>query len=65
MGSKLMEKMAHPTIVKPVEPIWEYRMENSTLPNKTDVLVLDDEVYGMKIDNYMVKYKEVRERKIA
>ena len=52
--------MARPTIAKPVEPIQEYRMDNSTLPNETDVLVLDDKVYGIKIDKYMVKYKEVR-----
>ena len=40
-------------------------MENSTPPNKTDVPVLDDKVYGMKVDKYMVNYKEVRAKKIA
>ena len=48
MGSKAMEEMAHPKIVKPVKPIREYRMENSTPPNKTDVPVLDDKIYGTK-----------------
>ena len=40
-----MEEMAHPTIFNQVEPIQEYRMENSTLPYKTDVPVLYDKVY--------------------
>ena len=40
-------------------------MENSTPPNKTVVPVLDDKVYGMKVDKYMVNYKEVRAKKIA
>ena len=65
MGSKAMGEMAHPTIVKPVEPIQEYRMEKSTSPNESGVPVLDDKVYRMKVDKYMVKYKEVRVNKIA
>ena len=40
-------------------------MDNSTLLKKTDVPFLDDKVYGMKVDNYMVNYKDVREKKIA
>ena len=40
-------------------------MENSTLPKETDVPVLDDKVYGMKDHSYMLKYKEVRAKKIA
>ena len=47
--------MAYPTIFKPVEPILEYRMDKSTPPNETDVPILDDKVYGMKVVNYMVK----------
>ena len=65
MGSKAMEEMAYPTIVKPVEPIQEYRMDKSTPPNEADVPVLDDKVYRMKVDKYMVNYKEVRANKIA
>ena len=40
-------------------------MDKPTLPNETDVLVLYDKVYGIKVDKYMIKYKEVRENKIA
>ena len=40
-------------------------MDNSTQPNKTEVPVLDDKVYGMKFEKYMVKYKEVWSEKIA
>ena len=55
MGSKAMDEMAHPKIVEPVEAIQEYRMENYTLPNETYVPVLDDKVYGMKVNKYMLK----------
>ena len=40
-------------------------MDNSTPPNETDVPVLGDKVYGMKVDKYMVTYKEVRAKKIS
>ena len=40
-------------------------MDNSTFSNETDVPVFDDKVYGMKVDKYIVKYKEVRANKIA
>ena len=40
-------------------------MENSTPPNKTDIPVFDDKLYGVKVDKYMVKYKEVRAKKIS
>ena len=33
MGSNMMEEMAHPTTVKPVEPIREFKIDNSTPPN--------------------------------
>ena len=46
--------MSHPTIIEPVEPIQEWKIENSTPPNKCDVLVLDDKVYKTKVDKYMV-----------
>ena len=65
MGSKEMEDMAHPTIVEPVEPIREDRMDNSTPPKETDVPVLDDKVYGIKVDKCVVKYKEVIGKKIS
>ena len=65
VGSKAMEDTAHPTIVEPVKPIQEYIMNNSTPPNKTDVSVLGDKVYRMKVDKYMVIYKEIRANKIA
>ena len=65
MGSKATEEIANPAIVKPVKPIQEYRIDNSTPPKKTDVPVLDDKVYEMQVDKYMVKYKEVRENKTA
>ena len=65
MGSKAMEEMAHPTIVKPVKPIREYRMDNSTPPNKTDVPVLDGKVYSIKIGKCMVNYKEFIAKKIS
>ena len=57
--------MAHPTISKQVKLIRKYIMDRSTPLNKTDVPVLDDRVYGMKVAKYMVKYKEVRANKIA
>ena len=38
-------------------------MDNSTPTNETDAPFLDDEVYGMKVDKYMIKYKEVRAKK--
>ena len=65
MGSKAMEYMEHPKIVEPVKPIREYIMDYSSPPNKTDVPVLDYKVYGMKVDKYMVKYKEIRAKKIS
>ena len=40
-------------------------MDNSSSPNETDVPVLDDKVYGMKVDKYMVEYKDFRSKKIA
>ena len=40
-------------------------MDNCTLWNKTYAPVLDDKVYRMKVDKYMVKYKEVIAKKIA
>ena len=40
-------------------------MKNSNPPNKTDVPVLDDKVYEMKVSKYMVIYKEVIVKKIA
>ena len=57
--------MAHPTIFEEVKPIWEYRMDNSTPQIETDVLILGDKVYGIKVDKYMVKYKEVIANKIS
>ena len=63
MGSKATEEMAHPKIVEPVEPIREFKIDNSTPPNETDVPVLDDNVYGIKFDKYIVEYKDTRENK--
>ena len=40
-------------------------MDNSTPPNETDVPVLGDKVYGMKVDKYIVKYKEFIVKEMA
>ena len=40
-------------------------MDNSTPQIETDVLILGDKVYGIKVDKYMVKYKEVIANKIS
>ena len=65
MGSNATEDMSHPIIVKSVKIIQKYRIYSSTMQNETDVLILDDKVYGTKVDNHMVKYKEVRAKKIS
>ena len=65
MGSKAIAEMAHPTIDKPVEPIQEYSMDNSNPPNETKAPVLDYKVYGMKVEKYMVKYKEFIVKEMA
>ena len=46
MGSKALKDMAQTKIVKPIEPIQEHRMDNSSPPNETDVPFLGDRVYG-------------------
>ena len=65
MGSKEMEEMAHPTIVKQAEPIREFKIYNSMPPNETNVPVLDYKLYRVKVDKYMAEYKEKTPKKIV